>query len=184
MRGLVHGVAALATIVLAALPAGAQTLAEALDACEAFVANHAIPENVDTDLTLFGDYDYATYRTEAGEVVLSFAEDYGPTHAWFCDLQGADPRDKDGPITATWAAGLPFLDAWLERRGASGEGKVVPMFGEMRTFAVCPEEGEPYFVTAQPIDLYERTEGLADADRPFFVRALNWTGSGSSPCDF
>ena len=176
---------ALIVALLAAAPAtaAAQTLADALDACESFTANQAIPDTVDTEFTLFGDFDYATMDTELGPVLLTFASDYGMDGITYCDLTGADPRDKTNPVTVPFLRAQPLIDAWLAGREAAGGGKILPAFGGQRMFAACREDGG-YFISAQSTPLGEQTSGLTEDALPLIVRMTEWTGNAAKPCDF
>jgi hypothetical protein len=168
---------------LVPVAATAQSLAEAMTACEAFVANRAIPDTVDSEFTLFGDFDYATVETEVGPVLLTFAAEYGTQEVTYCDLMGTDPRDEDGPTTVTWAAALPMIETWFAARAAEGDGKVLPYVGDQRMFAVCREDGG-YFISAQPGLIGDRHTGLPQAEWPLYVRINEWSGNAAKPCDF
>ncbi len=172
-----------ALLVAAPTTASAQTLADALDACESFTANHAIPDTVDAEFTLFGDFDYATVDTELGPVLLTFALDYGLNRTTYCDLTGADPRDSSGPIAVTFLQALPLIDAWLAGREAEGGGKIIPAFDDQRMFAAC-REGGGYFISAQSTPLGDQTQGLPPDALPLIVRINEWSGNAAKPCDF
>ena len=172
-----------ALLVAAPSAASAQTLADALDACESFTANHAIPDTVDTEFTLFGDFDYATMDTELGPVLLTFASDYGMDGITYCDLTGADPRDETGPLHVTWASALPFIETWFADRVTKGGGKLLPTLGAERMFAACSEAAE-YFITARSYPIGDTTAALPEEDWPLVVRITEWTGNAAKPCDF
>jgi hypothetical protein len=163
--------------------ARAQSLSEAMNACEAFVANRAIPDTVDTEFTLFGDFDYATVETEVGPVLLTLAAEYGSQAVTYCDLMGTDPRDDEGPVAVTWAAALPMVEAWFAARAAKGDGKLLPFAEDQRMFAVCRDDGG-YFISAQPGLIGDRHTGLPQADWPLYVRINEWSGNAAKPCDF
>ena len=177
-----HGLTA-ALLVTAPATAVAQTLADALAACESFVANHATPDTVDTEFTLFGDFDYATIDIELGPALLTFAADYGLNRSTFCDLTGADPRDAEGPIRITNLQALPLIDAWLASRAAEGGDKVIPVFDDRRMFAACRTDGG-YFISAQSTPLGDQTKGVPPDALPLIVRINEWTGNAAKPFDF
>jgi len=172
-----------ALLVAAPSTAGAQTLADALAACESFTANHAIPDTVDTEFTLFGDFDYATMDTEFGPVLLTFALDYGLNSTTYCDLIGADPRDTDGPIWVTWGQAMPLVKQFLAQREADSGGKVLPSLTGQLMFAACRDDGG-YFITAQEGLLDDRVAGLQPEAHPLLVRINEWSGNAAKPCDF
>ncbi len=171
-----------ALLLSAPLAAGAQTMAAALDACESFVATGTIPDTVDTEFTLFGDFDYASVNTEAGPVLLTFAVDYGLNGTTYCDLTGADPREDGGPIHVSWTRALPLIEPWFAARLAKGGGKLLPTFGAQRMFAACGDAGE-YFISAQPYPIGDQTADLPEEDWPLAIRVNEWTGNAARPCD-
>lgn len=158
-------------------------MADALDACESFVATGTIPDTVDTEFTLFGDFDYASVTTEAGPVLLTFALDFGLNATTYCDLTGADPRDEASPIHVTWTRALPLIEPWFAARLAKGGGKLLPTFGAERMFAACSQAAE-YFITARPYPTQDQTAALPEGDWPLVVRITEWTGNAAKPCDF
>ena len=169
--------------LLATAPATlAQSLAIAIDACESFVATGTIPDTVDTEFTLFGDFDYAAVETEVGRVLLTFALDYGMNSTTYCDLTGADPRDESAPISVTWSKALPLIDSWYSQRVAKGGGKSLPVFGAQRMFAACSDAGE-YFISAQPYSVGKQTANLPEDDWPFVISVNEWSGNAARPCD-
>jgi hypothetical protein len=173
---------ALGLLIAAPLAANAQTLADALDACESFVLTGNIPETIDTEFTLTGDFDYGTMQTDVGPLLLIFAKESGADAVTSCDVTGADPRDKAGPIRVSWSTALPLIDPWFTARAARGGGKTLQVFGTQRMFAACTETAE-YFITARSHPIVDEATALPEEEWPLVVRITEWTGSAARPCD-